>query len=202
MNSGANVVAYNQAFTARTPHITSTAGPNSYDCRSTIFTMNGSRGWVPKAGLKFGVDFLVYRRGPAFFHSRCNQPIARINHDCNLVIIQLLDSCVANSEDSNRDTLDTAVVLARNHNPWVCCITADLYGTQADFCPRRLSNQVSKEVVLFHVNLPENFNIHELSTPACLRRFSCQEVLLRRWIPERNRDRRETSVVLEVEDAD
>lgn len=27
------------------------------------------RGWVPKSGLKFGVDFLLYKHGPAFYHS-------------------------------------------------------------------------------------------------------------------------------------
>lgn len=29
-----------------------------------------SRGWVPRSGLKFGADFLAYRRGPRHFHSR------------------------------------------------------------------------------------------------------------------------------------
>eukprot|EP00045_Choanoeca_perplexa_P003344 m.29951 g.29951 ORF g.29951 m.29951 type:complete len:420 (+) comp11992_c0_seq1:67-1326(+) len=28
-----------------------------------------SRGWVPKTGLKFAVDWLAYRRGPNFYHS-------------------------------------------------------------------------------------------------------------------------------------
>ncbi len=29
-----------------------------------------SRGWIAKSGLKFGVEFLAYRKGPLFFHSR------------------------------------------------------------------------------------------------------------------------------------
>lgn len=28
-----------------------------------------SRGWVPKTGLKFAVDFVAYRQGPPFYHS-------------------------------------------------------------------------------------------------------------------------------------
>jgi hypothetical protein len=28
-----------------------------------------SMGWVPKSGVKFGVDFLAYRKGPEFYHS-------------------------------------------------------------------------------------------------------------------------------------
>lgn len=28
-----------------------------------------SKGWVPKDGLKFAVDFTAYRQGPTFFHS-------------------------------------------------------------------------------------------------------------------------------------
>lgn len=27
-----------------------------------------SKGWVPKTGLKFGTDFLIYKEGPAFYH--------------------------------------------------------------------------------------------------------------------------------------
>ncbi|CEP01185.1 tRNA-intron lyase [Plasmodiophora brassicae] len=27
-------------------------------------------GWVPKSGLKFGVDFVVYMKGPSFYHAR------------------------------------------------------------------------------------------------------------------------------------
>jgi tRNA-splicing endonuclease subunit Sen2 len=28
-----------------------------------------SKGWVPKPGISYGVDFLLYRRGPDFYHS-------------------------------------------------------------------------------------------------------------------------------------
>ncbi|KAK3088545.1 hypothetical protein FSP39_020418 [Pinctada imbricata] len=28
-----------------------------------------SKGWVPKSGLKFGSDFVIYKEGPAFYHS-------------------------------------------------------------------------------------------------------------------------------------
>lgn len=28
-----------------------------------------NKGWVPKSGLKFGVDFLLYKEGPSFYHS-------------------------------------------------------------------------------------------------------------------------------------
>ncbi|KAM4821089.1 tRNA-splicing endonuclease subunit Sen2 [Thomomys bottae] len=40
-----------------------------------------SRGWVPKVGLKYGTDLLLYRKGPPFYHASYS------------VIVELVDSC-------------------------------------------------------------------------------------------------------------
>ena len=45
------------------------AQPN-FACSYVAYHHLRSRGWVPKSGLKFGVDFLAYRKGPAYFHSK------------------------------------------------------------------------------------------------------------------------------------
>ena len=37
--------------------------------RYTAYRYYRSKGWVPKSGLKFGVDFLLYKEGPSFYHS-------------------------------------------------------------------------------------------------------------------------------------
>ena len=38
--------------------------------RYAVYHHLRSSGWVPKSGLKFAVDFLAYRQGPAYYHSR------------------------------------------------------------------------------------------------------------------------------------
>lgn len=35
-----------------------------------------SNGWVPKCGLKFAVDYVAYRQGPPFYHSRCDDVLS------------------------------------------------------------------------------------------------------------------------------
>ena len=53
----------------------------------------------------------------------------------------------------------------------------------------RLSHQVCKEVLLFHVLVPSAAaqDPHFLATPACLSQMPTRELLVRRWLPERNR---------------
>ncbi|EGD74049.1 hypothetical protein PTSG_05742 [Salpingoeca rosetta] len=38
--------------------------------RYVVYHHLRSAGWVPKSGLKFAADFLAYRQGPAYYHSR------------------------------------------------------------------------------------------------------------------------------------
>ncbi|KAM6161596.1 tRNA-splicing endonuclease subunit Sen2 [Erethizon dorsatum] len=49
-----------QAFTAIQPTFRTTYGAYHYF---------RSKGWVPKAGLKYGTDLLLYRKGPPFYHA-------------------------------------------------------------------------------------------------------------------------------------
>ena len=44
------------------------AQPN-FVARYVAFHYFRARGWVPKSGIKFGVDYVVYRYGPRFHHS-------------------------------------------------------------------------------------------------------------------------------------
>ncbi|XP_042309254.1 tRNA-splicing endonuclease subunit Sen2 [Sceloporus undulatus] len=40
-----------------------------------------SKGWVPKAGLKYGTDLLLYRKGPPFYHASYSVIVELINDD-------------------------------------------------------------------------------------------------------------------------
>ena len=41
------------------------------------------QGWVPKSGLKFGVDFLLYKHGPAYYHSSYGVLVRMIDQSTN-----------------------------------------------------------------------------------------------------------------------
>ncbi|XP_053545379.1 tRNA-splicing endonuclease subunit Sen2-like [Bombina bombina] len=38
-----------------------------------------SKGWVPKAGLKYGTDLLLYRKGPPFYHASYSVIVELVN---------------------------------------------------------------------------------------------------------------------------
>ena len=39
-----------------------------------------SRGWVPRCGLKFGVDFLLYVHGPRDYHATFSLVVEEVDH--------------------------------------------------------------------------------------------------------------------------
>ncbi|XP_060127450.1 tRNA-splicing endonuclease subunit Sen2 isoform X3 [Zootoca vivipara] len=40
-----------------------------------------SKGWVPKVGLKYGTDLLLYRKGPPFYHASYSVIVELVNND-------------------------------------------------------------------------------------------------------------------------
>ncbi|KAM3843037.1 tRNA-splicing endonuclease subunit Sen2-like, partial [Diretmus argenteus] len=38
-----------------------------------------SRGWVPKAGAKYGADLMLYRKGPPFYHASYSVVVERVD---------------------------------------------------------------------------------------------------------------------------
>uniref|UniRef100_A0A803JXK5 tRNA-splicing endonuclease subunit Sen2 n=1 Tax=Xenopus tropicalis TaxID=8364 RepID=A0A803JXK5_XENTR len=41
-----------------------------------------SKGWVPKVGLKYGTDLLLYRKGPPFYHASYSVIVELVNDKC------------------------------------------------------------------------------------------------------------------------
>ena len=58
---------------------------NRFVEKYTAYRYYRSKGWVPKSGLKFGVDFLLYKRGPSFYHSS------------NAVVVTLIEQSLESS---------------------------------------------------------------------------------------------------------
>ncbi|KAH9975894.1 hypothetical protein BGW80DRAFT_1295149 [Lactifluus volemus] len=118
-------------------------------------------GWVVKNGLKFCVDYLLYKRGPVFHHA-----------EFALVLIPVYQD----PEDAK-----SSPFLLPNAEPfswqWLSTIN-------------RVNSQVQKTLVLSYVNIPALSRVSpsELASPACLKRYSIREVVVRRFVPARMRD--------------
>ncbi|KAI0322573.1 tRNA-intron endonuclease [Amylostereum chailletii] len=120
-----------------------------------------SLGWVVKNGIKFCVDYLLYKRGPVFHHAEFAFVLMPVYED-------------------PQDAQDTPFNL-QNADPftwqWLSTIN-------------RVNSQVQKTLVLAYVTIPARSKLgpDDLNSPACLRLYSVREVTLRRFVPARMRD--------------
>ncbi|KAI9066969.1 hypothetical protein FKP32DRAFT_1564635 [Trametes sanguinea] len=118
-------------------------------------------GWVVKGGIKFCVDYLLYKRGPVFHHAEFAVVVIPVYEDPE-------DQATSPFTVSNADTFS-----------WTWLSTVN-----------RVNSQVQKTLILTYVTIPARSRISPelLSSPACLAHFSVREVVLRRFIPARMRD--------------
>ncbi|XP_076084588.1 tRNA-splicing endonuclease subunit Sen2-like isoform X2 [Mytilus galloprovincialis] len=115
-----------------------------------------SKGWVPKTGLKFGSDFIIYKEGPAFYHGSYS------------VIVKMV------WEDSLEE-------VPQYH-------TRDLTWTNLAGL-NRLTEQVSKEVLICHVIRPNSLTEEDLLSPKCIPQFKVKEVVISRWVSSQEREK-------------
>lgn len=116
-----------------------------------------SKGWVVRTGEKYGVDFLVYKDGPVFYHSNA------------AILVQTVD----------KDTLQPVHDPALPSVPFTWQYLAGL---------NRINASVGKDLILFHVLKPSALTEEDLSLPDCLGQMAVQEIVLRRWIPDRSQE--------------
>jgi tRNA-intron lyase len=113
-----------------------------------------SKGWIPRTGLQYGVDFVLYQRHPALAHS-----------DYSVLIQPIINS-------------RSSAALTRPPLSW-----HDLQVTN------RLTGQVGKRLLLLHVQ-DNNGSAADYSSPKCLAHFAVQERVVRRYVPEAQRNYR------------
>ncbi|KAL6780161.1 TIE1 [Auxenochlorella protothecoides x Auxenochlorella symbiontica] len=101
------------------------------------------KGWIPRTGLQYGADYVLYQKHPALAHS-----------DYAVLVVPQFEARGPRLE-------------------WHDLQTAN-----------RLSAQVSKRLILLFVQCNGAL---ETSSPKCLARFSVQERLMKRWVPESHR---------------
>ncbi|KAJ8094684.1 tRNA splicing endonuclease subunit sen2 [Marasmius tenuissimus] len=120
-----------------------------------------SLGWVVKNGIKFCVDYLLYKRGPVFTHAEFAIVVCPVYED---------------PADQEASTVDL-----QNATPfgwsWLSTIN-------------RVNSQVMKTLILSYVTIPARSRVSPdiLSSPACFSKYSVREVVVRRFIPARMRD--------------
>lgn len=133
---------------------------NPFIINYVVYHHYRSLGWVIKTGIKFCVDYLLYKRGPVFSHA-----------EFAVVVIPVYEE-PADAEESPYNL--------SNVEPfswsWLSTIN-------------RVNSQVHKTLILSYVTIPARDQIaDQMNTPACLARYSVREVTVRRFIPARMRD--------------
>lgn len=124
-----------------------------------------SLGWVVRSGVKFGVDYLLYNRGPVFSHA-----------EFAVVVIPAYEHSYW-SETSDRRSY---------------CATKQARSWWWLHCVNRVQAQVKKSLVVCYVEIPpprsHDSKTHSEDIGALLSRYRVREMLIRRWVPNRTRD--------------
>lgn len=122
-----------------------------------------SLGWIVRSGVKFGVDYLLYNRGPVFSHA-----------EFALVVIPSYDHPYW-SETEERWT-HAGEKQARSWW-WLHCVN-------------RVQAQVRKSLVICYVEVPPPHDGQGMENDigALLGRYKVRDVTIKRWVPNRSRD--------------
>ncbi|EAS31160.3 tRNA-intron endonuclease [Coccidioides immitis RS] len=125
-----------------------------------------SLGWVVRSGVKFGVDFLLYNRGPVFSHA-----------EFAVVVLPAYEHPYWSETEERR----AAVAKKLPHTWWWL------------HCVNRVQAQVKKTLVLLYVEIPPTApepqdTSGELDIGALLKTYAVREMTMRRWVPNRSRD--------------
>ncbi|KAI9771535.1 MAG: hypothetical protein M1839_002778 [Geoglossum umbratile] len=129
-----------------------------------------SLGWVVRSGIKFGVDLLLYNRGPVFSHA-----------EFAVVILPSYSHPYYFGSEVRRDTE------AKEKKSWWWL-----------HCVNRVQSQVKKSLLMVYVEVPPPTTDHDIDKGAkhretsdivaLFKTYKVREVSLKRWIPNRTRD--------------
>ena len=128
-----------------------------------------SLGWVVRPGIKFGVDYLLYNRGPVFSHA-----------EFAVVIVPSYSDAYWKSQTGKVDLARAGVREKGKAWWWLHMVN-------------RVQSQVRKTLVVAFVEVPSSFPLGEadgapVDVTATLKRYRVREMVLQRWVPNRTRD--------------
>ncbi|XP_067135995.1 tRNA-splicing endonuclease subunit Sen2 [Centruroides vittatus] len=78
-----------------------------FPCKYVAYHYFRSKGWIVKSGLKYGTDFVLYKDGPAFYHSTYCVVVREVSSDFNEQSLTWLELLSLNrvNEHVAKDTL-------------------------------------------------------------------------------------------------
>ncbi|THC92681.1 hypothetical protein EYZ11_007852 [Aspergillus tanneri] len=122
--------------------------------------------WVVRSGVKFGVDYILYNRGPVFSHA-----------EYAVVVIPSFDDPYWSETEERR----------------VHCANKQARSWWWFHCVNRVQAQVRKTLVVCYVEVPppsphDPKASSEVDIGAILARYRVREMTVRRWVPNRTRD--------------
>ncbi|KAK3838800.1 MAG: hypothetical protein J3R72DRAFT_182018 [Linnemannia gamsii] len=153
---------------------------NPFIIRYAAYHHYRSQGWVVKDGLKYGTDYLLYKKGMVFGHSQFGVRVialksatevisSTIQHQSIGVSLPGLPTCLLSS------TPGQFVSHAVHSWQWLLALN-------------RVISQVQKSAILCHVIVPQVISEGELSRPlTALPMYTIVEVGVKRFLPEKNR---------------
>lgn len=120
-----------------------------------------SLGWCVRGGTKFGVDYLLYNRGPVFSHA-----------EFAILILPTYSHPYWSSDDAIAKDVEKRQSKKWN---WLHCVN-------------RVNGQVKKTLVLVYVDVPPPVDEEGMRVDEVLARYTVREVVLKRWLSNRSRD--------------
>uniref|UniRef100_A0A1A9WKY1 tRNA-intron lyase n=1 Tax=Glossina brevipalpis TaxID=37001 RepID=A0A1A9WKY1_9MUSC len=76
-----------------------------FSCHLAAYIYLKSKGWIVKSGLKFGSNFLIYRKGPRFYHASFAVLISCKNEDYAHLEVKNMKGLQRIAEASDKDIL-------------------------------------------------------------------------------------------------
>ncbi|XP_065175523.1 tRNA-splicing endonuclease subunit Sen2-like [Sycon ciliatum] len=137
--------------------------------RYVVYHYFRAKGWVCRPGLKFGVDFLLYRTSPEFYHSEYGVVISR------------------DTGEEQSSSPSTSAPSSLN-SPTVCSVPPAWPPSWLDLIRvGRVGEGVMKTIILAVVLRPGHLPTEDADCFDHLHEFSVQELVLDRWVPSRTR---------------
>ena len=139
-----------------------------------------SLGWVIRPGIKFGCDYLLYNRGPAFSHA-----------EFGIIVLPAYTHRFWNTPGGRlrrRNSVVERESVGRGSKDWSWLHAVN-----------RVQSQVKKTLVLCYVDVPSPWEIEsflgggedgvgEVDVTGLLKCYRVREFVVRRWVPNRTRD--------------
>ncbi|KAG0054982.1 tRNA splicing endonuclease subunit sen2 [Gryganskiella cystojenkinii] len=152
---------------------------NPFIVRYVAYHYFRSQGWIVKDGLKYGTDFLLYRKGMVFGHS---------HYAAKVIPCSSIDQETTAEQKSGHTLHPQRSGSLLTPIPGSIRQLHGVYSWQWLLTLNRVVAQVQKTVLLCHVVLPKDVQEIQLSHPhLALPLYQVVELIVKRFIPEKNR---------------